>query len=243
MNRKYLSALLTLLSTTTFAQIKFAPEAGIHMGMQTVKTKPASASVTSSETSTLSPGFTGGVIADIKVLRNLYIQTGAFYTFDNIRYSSKVDLSQYDLGTPVAKRFDRLYSTRFPLFIMYKSGVEGMGRFIAGAGPYASYIFAGSRVQDMPYTTYDDKTQQVSYVMKHFNNDMKLGNDRSTDQLRQWDYGVNACIGYQANVGLYFRGYFNYGLPNLAPGNSSDYRIRNWGFGLSIGYLIGKDDW
>lgn len=241
MNPKFLLALLTLLPTTTFAQIKFAPEAGLHIGMQTLKTA-SSTPFTSSETSQLSPGFTGGLMLDIKVLRNLYIQTGAFYMFDNIRYSHQVDLTQLDLGQPKYTQYDRLYSMKAPLYIMYKSGFEGTGRFIAGIGPYASYIFAGNRVVENPVVS-SDAAGNFSYIMKRSNRDIRLGSEPYQDQLRSWDYGVNACIGYQSNIGMYFRGYFQYGLANLDPDNTPGYHIRNWGFGISIGYLIGKDDW
>src|SRR5687768_704735 len=97
MNKIYSSLVLTLLTTTTFAQIKFAPEVGINMGMQTIRTMSSSSS-SFTESSKLSPGFTAGLNLDIKILRNLYVNTGTFYVFDNIKYSQNKDFTKYGLG-------------------------------------------------------------------------------------------------------------------------------------------------
>lgn len=246
MNKIYLSLVVTLLTTTTFAQIKFAPEVGINMGMQTIRTlSPTSPSTSSSltESSKLSPGFTGGLNLDIKILRNLYVNTGTFYVFDNIKYSQTMNFTKYGLGNPASVTYNRLHYIKVPLYIMYKSGFEGMGRFTAGIGMYAAYAVGGNSVQSIPDTAYDIENEKVSLTYKNSNTEMKFGNDPLADNLRRWDYGVNACIGYESNIGLYFRGMVHYGLVNLDPANISDKRIRNWGFGLSIGYLIGKDNW
>jgi hypothetical protein len=243
MNKIYLSLVLTLLATTTFAQIKFAPEVGINMGMQTIRTMSQSSSSSFTESSKPFPGFTGGLNLDIKILRNLYVNTGTFYVFDNIKYSHSKDFTQYGLGSASSVVYNRLHYIKVPLYIMYKSGFEGMGRFTAGIGMYAAYAVGGNNVQSIADTIYDMENQKVSLTYLKSNTEMKFGNDPLIDNLRRWDYGLNACIGYEANVGLYFRGTVNYGLANLDPANASDKRIRNWGFGLSIGYLIGKDNW
>jgi hypothetical protein len=244
MNKIYSSLVLTLLTTTTFAQIKFAPEVGINMGMQTIRTlSQTSSSPSFTESSKLSPGFTGGLNLDIKILRNLYVNTGTFYVFDNIKYSQNKDLTKYGLGNPESISYSRLHYIKVPLYIMYKSGFEGMGRFTAGVGMYTAYAIGGNSVQSIPDATYDMENDKYSLTYKNSNTEMKFGDDPLTDNLRRWDYGINACMGYESNIGLYFRGTVNYGLVNLDPANISDKRIRNWGFGLSIGYLIGKDNW
>lgn len=212
------------------------------MGMQTIKTVHSSGTSVASEGSRLSPGFSGGLLADVKILRNLYVQTGALYTFHNIKFSHKVDLSMYDLGTLHYKRYDRVYSLRLPLYAMYKSGFEGTGRFIAGVGPYAEYMLAGNRITEAPYTLYDTLLGKVSYKVVNSNNDLRFGS-QAGDDMRRWDYGVTGCIGYESNVGLYFRGSFSYGLANLSPSSSGDYKLHNWAFGVSLGFLIGRDDW
>lgn len=244
MNKIPVALSLTLLTTTTFAQIKFAPEAGLNMAMQTSKIKINDISLISTETSKLSPGGSGGIMGDLMLLKKMYLQAGIFYFYNNIKYSSEVDLSAYQLGTPSLVRYDRIHSLRLPLFLMYKSGFEGSGRFTAGIGPYVNYSFSGNRVLNTPFTIYDSVNHKVSgYTIRKSNTDLKIGNQAFKDDIRNWDFGLNACIGYESNVGLYFRSTFSYGLLNQDPANTDNYKVRNWGFGFSIGYFIGKDGW
>lgn len=244
MNKLPILLSLTLLSTTAFAQIKFAPEVGLNMAMQSTKTTLPDLSLSTTETSKLSPGMSGGVMADLKLLKNMYLHAGIFYFYNNIKYSKEVDLSPYGLGAPSRVQYDHIHSLRLPLYLMYKSGFEGSGRFMAGIGPYAGYTFSGSRTLKVPFVTYDAATGKVSgYTMHTSSNDLKIGNRAFKDDVRNWDMGLNACVGYEANVGIYFRGSFSYSLMNQDPAKTDNYKVNNWGFGFSIGYLIGKDGW
>ncbi len=244
MNKILTSLSLTLLTTTTFAQIKFAPEAGLNMAMQNTKTKIADIPLGSTETSKLSPGAFGGVMGDLKLHKKMYLQAGIFYYYNNIKYANEVDLSAYQLGTPSTVRYDRIHSLRLPVYLMYKSGFEGSGRFMAGIGPYVNYSFSGNRALQVPFIIYDSASHKVSnYTIRKSNTDLKIGDQAFKDDIRNWDFGLNACIGYESNVGLYFRGTFSYGLLNQDPANTDNYKVKNWGMGISIGYLIGKDSW
>lgn len=251
MKKIYFQVLFTVVTTTTFAQIKFAPEFGLNMAMQTKKTTPFIAQQYSTQTSLLSPGLTAGLNVDIKILRNLYINTGAAYVFNNVKRTSLHDYTQY-MAPPEALRaaygdlteahYQRVHYLKVPLYIMYKSGFEGTGRFTAGVGPYAAYAMGGNRVESLYKVINDDIVSERSLIHYKTNTEMLFGNT-GTDDLKRWDYGMNACIGYESNVGLYFRGWTNYGLTNLQPEGVNERRIRNWGFGFSIGYLVGKDSW
>lgn len=243
MNKIYLCSLLTFLTTTTFAQIKFAPEIGLNMAMQKEQKEISALQSTEMVSSKLSPGVSAGLNLDIKVLRNLYINTGAFYMFHNIKYDHVVDFSAYGLDNATYIRYDRVHDIRVPLYVMYKSGYEGMGRFTAGIGAYMAYAVGGNRLETTPNSTLDTFTEKMTVRITKSNKKMKFGDDPILDQRRCWDYGLNACIGYESNIGLYFRGTVNYGLVNLDPAASDQFKVRNWGLGFSIGYLIGKDNW
>lgn len=244
MKKLFLILSVTLLTTTTFAQIRFAPEAGLNMAMQSVKSTVQAVPMTTTAFSRLSPGASVGVMADLRLMKSMYLQTGVFYFFNNIKYSSDIDLSSYELGTPSRVQYDRVHSFRLPVFLMYKSGYEGSGRFIAGAGPYLAYNFSASRSLRVPVVTYDPGDGKVSgYMINNSTADLPIGNEAYKDALRPLDLGLNACIGYESNVGLYFRGTFSYSLLNQDPANTDQYRVRNWGMGISIGYLLGKDNW
>jgi hypothetical protein len=244
MNKFSVLLSLTLLSTTTFAQIKFAPEAGLNMAMQYTKATNNDVGTIVTESSKLSPGLSTGVMIDWKIMKTMYLQAGVFYYFDNIKYTKSVDFSQYNWGSLNRVQYDRVHSLRLPVYLMYKSGFEGAGRFMAGIGPFAAYSLSGNRIIKQPDLIYDGTTGKVSgYTIRHSSTDLKIGDKAFTDQLRNWDLGLNACIGYESNVGIYFRGTFSYGLLNQEPANMDTYKIRNWGMGFSIGYLIGKDGW
>lgn len=242
MNKIVLLIFLTLLGTTTFAQVKFGPEAGFNVAMQNRKTVSSRSGIYT-ETSQPAPGLNLGFIADVKLLKNLYLQSGAFYYFNNIKYTRSLDFTTYGLGSPQQTEYYRTHEVRVPLYAVYKSGFEGMGRFMAGAGPYAAYTFSGNRILNAPTPTYETGSNKVSgYDVMRTETDMTFGETLENDR-RKWDYGVGAFIGYESNVGLYFRGTFSYGLADLSAVRAESSNIRNWGFGISIGYLFGKDDW
>jgi hypothetical protein len=242
MKKICLSVLSLVVSTTIFAQIKFAPEFGVNVAMQTNRTLSPISSMSLTESSHPAVGMSAGLNLDIKILRNLYLNTGAFYMFNNVKYSSEIAFPKEGLGSAGYERYDRVHYVRAPLYIMYKSGYEGMGRFIAGVGGYAAYAVGGNRVIASPYAAQDPVNSTYQIVYNKSNTEMTFGDDIKND-MRRWDMGLNACIGYESNIGLYFRGSVSYGLANLNPENVSEKRIRNWGVGFSIGYLIGKDNW
>lgn len=233
--------LLTLASLTTSAQIKFAPELGINMAMMNRNT--ASSIGSKSEVSKLSPGVKIGAIADIAVSKYFFLQTGIFYTWNNVKFSEVIDFSMYGLENADRLSYYRTHNIQVPLFALYKSGFDGTGRFFIGAGPYLGYAFSGREKHKVPVDTYDAAENKVSYYIKTSESAIKFGDDRATDRLRNLDYGAIGTMGYQSNVGLYFRGTFQYGFANVQPGGSSDNALRNWGFGLSLGVILGKDGW
>jgi len=240
MNRPLLFFLLCLWTTTTSAQIKFAPEFGINTAFQTQQLTIRE--TTGTQTSRLQPGALAGLNIDIKVVKSLYLQTGAFYTFDNIKYITETPAVPEGIDLPASSAKLYLHYAKVPLYIMYKSGHEGTGRFLAGAGPYLGYALGGSQAFRTVMPVYDPAGTYSGYTVSRTSTRIQFG-DGPSDRLRRWEYGINACIGYESNVGLYFRGNFNYGLNNILPEAYSDATTRNWGFGLSIGFLMGKDNW
>jgi len=224
------------------AQVKIGPEAGVNFGMQR-SVQPVDSSGNSSQNSILKVGALAGINVDIKVLKRCYIQTGLLYTYDNIKFKEEVDFTAAGLGTAYLQRSTNLHYIKLPLYLMYKSGYEGSGRFMAGAGPYIAYAFLANQSVAEPYTLTDStgQAQKIGYIKT--SRQLKLGNDAARDQLKAWDYGVNACIGYESNIGLFFRGNFSWGFQNLVPGGDASHKLNNWGMGISIGYNIGRDDW
>jgi len=223
------------------AQFRLGPEAGVNFGMQTQNVNEGSS--TTHRNSTLKVGAIAGLNFDIRVLSRCYIQTGLFYVYDNIKFKNEIDFTPFGLGNPKQEINDDIHTFRMPLYIMYKSGFDGFGRFITGVGPYIGYSFIANRDISTPVLEYNNTGEAVSFYTNKSNYELELGNDPLKDAMRKWDYGLTACIGYESNVGMFFRGYFNYGLQNLTPGGTSDNKLRNWGTGITVGFNIGKDNW
>ena len=240
MKKSLLIALLILSGTITFAQVnvKAGAEVGTTMTFMRYKNS-ASESNASPASAITTPGLRAGVFADISLAKHFYLQPGAFYSWNNSR-------SQPDAFIDNGKKYQAFtkYSThniQIPVYALYKSAVEGRGRFIAGAGPYISYAFSG-RVKETNFTFQPYGTNLVVETTQQ-SRAMKIGNEKAIDEYKPLDYGAVGTIGYESNVGLYFRAQANYGLANLMPGGDSDHQLKNWGFGISIGFLFGPDGW
>lgn len=240
MKKSLLIILLILSSTFSFAQvnIKIGAEAGASETLLRYKNS-ASESNASPSARITAPGVRAGGIVDISLTKHFYLQPGLFYAWNN----SRTEPDAFgDNGTKY-QAFTK-YSThniQIPVYALYKSSVEGMGRFMIGAGPYIGYAFSG-RVKERGYTFQPIGTRLIVETLGT-NRSMNIGTDKATDEYKPLDYGAVAMMGYESNVGLYFRGHFNYGLANLMPGGDSDHSIKNWGFGISIGYFLGADGW
>lgn len=236
------TAAVFALSTNAYSQIKIGPEAGVNFAMQAKSRASDSVITNESRNSNLKVGALAGINIDIKVLKNLYVQSGILYAYDNIKFKNDVDYTAEGLGVAQKETQDKIHYFKIPVYVMYKSGFEGSGRFIAGIGPYVGYAFLGNRSIAKPELINDSAGNPVSYATVKSYDELSLGND-ATDDLRNWDYGMNACIGYEANVGMYFRGSFNYGFQNLLPAGGDSRSLKNWGFGVTVGFNIGSDTW
>lgn len=224
----------------TFAQVsvRVGAEAGATMTMLRYKNS-ASESNASPASRITTPGVRAGLLADIALTKRFYLQPGVFYAWTNSRTEPDAFYDK-DVKYQAFNKYS-IHNLQIPLYALYKSSVEGTGRFIIGAGPYLGYAFSG-RLKERSYTFQPMGSQFVVEPIQQ-SRSLKIGDDKATDEFRPLDYGATATIGYESNVGLYFRAHGTYGLANLMPGGDSDHAIRNWGVGLSIGYLFGRDTW
>jgi|GEM_PF-586572 len=240
---KRMSTLLFgLCATITLnAQIKFAPEAGCNLAF--MRERSTGSGITQTMFSQLTPGFKAGLALDIKVTDHFYFQPAVFYVWHKIRFSRNVEMSMFGLPNEEYTRRVTIDYIRSPLYFMYKTGFDGMGRFFSGIGPYAGLAVGGYNRVRMPVAYYDANKPGMSTMWVSEESSLRLGNRTGKDQMKDLDYGMAATIGYESNVGLFFRAYYYYGLSNLAPSYQTGNTIRNWGTGFSIGVMLGKDAW
>lgn len=240
MKKSLLTALLILSGAAVFAQVnvKVGAEVGTTMTLLRYKNS-ASESNASPASRATAPGIRAGILAEVGLARSLYLQPGLFYAWNNSRSEPDAFVNQ-DTKYQAFNKYST-HNLQLPVYALYKSSVDGMGRFIAGVGPYLGYTFSG-RVKARSYTFQPMGTQFVVEKMQE-SRSLNIGNDKGADDFKPFDYGITATAGYESNIGLYFRANANYGLANLMPGGDSDHYIKNWGFGVSIGFLFGRDGW
>ncbi len=225
-----------LMQTTTFAYIRFAPEVGLNLAFLNEQTKSGGLSHT--RVSDLSPGYRVGLLIDIPLGSNVYLQPSVTYNWNNIKFTKELDFTTYGINGAAETERYRLHNIQVPFLITYKSGFENMERFFCGIGPYVSINIGGN--YRLRYPVVDSGGR---YSFKKEASEVQIGEKGNNNQFSALDYGLMAQIGYESSVRIYFKGVFSYGLANIAPQGSDFAFKRNWGIGFTLGVLLGRDDW
>ena len=83
-------------------------------------------------------GYQAGLVADVHVVGNLYVQQQLLYTRNGAKYTSKVNGYETKLT---------MRSIETPVNILYKVNTS-FGKIVAGGGPSVSYGFGGRMEQN-----------------------------------------------------------------------------------------------
>jgi hypothetical protein len=159
-------------------------------------------------------GFHIGVNAEIPVASEFYLQPGLLFSTKGAKDEEgdgKTNLSYLEI----------------PINFLYKPTL-GAGKLLLGFGPYVGFGIGGK------YKNGDDE------VDVKFKNDVKasdLGSDKLF--LKGLDFGGNLLVGYELSSKLSFQLNAQLGMSNLTPkfeGEKSDAKVKNTGFGISVGY-------
>ena len=163
-------------------------------------------------------GMRLGGLADIAISDNFFLQPGLYFVSNG-----------YHRNFPGGKDEVGLNTLELPVNIEYKIGMLGTNRFFVGAGPYAS-LYTGGYYKVFSPLYVDSKS------------DLRIGGG-ATDQIRGFDLGLGANVGYQLTAGLFFRARVQAGLLNLAaPINNNDNFVRSFNFCFSAGYIFYRRD-
>lgn len=165
-------------------------------------------------------GFSIGVNAEIPIAPEFYIQPGLLF-------------SQKGYKWEVEDEDDVKFSASWievPINFVYKPTL-GTGKLILGVGPYVGFGIGGKIKQDGNDEEIDIK----------FKSDVKADDlDGETTYLKPLDFGGNLVAGYEFSNKFSFQLNAQLGMANLFPkfeGNKPDEeKIKNVGFGLSLGY-------
>ena len=220
MKRLLVFACISFFAVPLRAQVGFGPELGV--GICNMHFAPATG-FTSANTSAAFSGKVGGIV-DFGLNRKGYIQTGVYLT----RKGQSRNFSFYTSDT-LNDAVDQTITINYievPLNLLYKTGIQGKGRFSLGVGATASYIIGG---RDR-YHEYGFKNGAAV----NDNVDVKITDRKPLSML---DLGVNLVGGYEFPTGLFVRAFFTTGVKDIGLGSETD-KNRVWG--ISAGYFFGK---
>ena len=113
-----------------------------------------------------------------------------------------------------------------PVGVVYKTGVQGKGRFIAGLGATPSYIIGGRNLLR------DNQVFKDTPTISNTND--KIIADKT---LHGFDIGVTLTAGYELPTGLFFRVYYTAGVNDIGIHTEI---VKNRMFGISAGFTFGK---
>jgi hypothetical protein len=225
MKKIMLLAACTTMFTAANAQISFAPEVGLNLANMHSKYKDASGSDQKLDDG-IKLGAKAGINVNIPVADRVVIQPGIFYSTKGMK--SEEDNETHNVT---------LHTIDVPVNIQYMFNDPSEGRFFVGVGPYLGVFISGKDI----YAGVPNGTTTTSGTT-----DFKFGNDYPSNDLRRFDVGGQANVGYLLRSGLFFRGTYQQSFTNLTPqGNQPDYaqaanfRTRPTVITISIGKQFG----
>jgi len=231
MKKAFLTAATAALALGANAQqSRYGIEIGAHMGnlvqelpeMGRIGTDPTTTFHKEHVDSRPNLGLRAGLVADFGISDNFSIQPGIQFVMKGARNEFSVDLPNAP-NTEYQEKINLNY-IEVPIYLQYKTREDGTG-FMVGAGPYFGYAFGG---------------KIVSQINDQETNDRNLNfGDNANDDIKNLDIGLGVNLGYMLPMGVFIRGYGQYGFSNIYPVPEAKYETKNYGFGLSLGYMFG----
>lgn len=219
----YLSIISLIITAATNAQPGFGPEIGLGMGSMHFAPPLYPIPYTAASVSPILSGKVGG-LADFSLNKHFYFQAG----IEVSRKGAKRSFSYYKNDSFNEAVSQTLYINYFdaPVNVVYKTGIQGKGRFMFGLGATPSYIIGGrNKLKD--HLVFRD-----TLTVTNDNSRIDIGHT-----LGGFDIGLNISAGYELATGLFFRAYYTAGINDIGMNTEID-KNRIWG--ISAGYLFGK---
>lgn len=214
---------IILLSTTAFARQNWnEPEPvtfGIRAGFDFQNITGTNAAGGNYE-GDLAPAYHLGVVADVPIATDFYIQPGLFYKVKGS--NNEIEAINTDYKT-------RIRYLELPVSLLYKP-ILGDGNLVVAFGPYLA-IGVGGKVE------VDNGSSETIDV--EFTSSVDANSDPDMAYFRRWDAGANFTVGYQFLNNISAQLNAQFGLTDINPEMEmagDETSIRNVGFGISIGY-------
>lgn len=161
-------------------------------------------------------GFNAGINAEIPLADEFYIQPGLLFTTKGAKADNNSD-------TKVNINYLEL-----PVTFLYKP-ILGDGKLLLGVGPYAGYAIGGKvKTNNGDVDLEFDSELSGAEILKY------------GYTFRRFDFGGNLLVGYEFNNKFSAQLNAQLGLANISPEvdglDKKDYKTKNTGFGVSLGY-------
>jgi hypothetical protein len=187
-------------------------------------------------------GFHAGVIGDIGLSNNFSVVPGLRYSMKggemDLEYNSTKMVGNNSVPTVIKDKNKLTYHyVEMPVNVVYKTGMPGDGRFMIGAGPYLAYMVNAQNKWNRTESWLGENGQPLSNSEKGAQK-LETGS-KSEDDIKSWDYGAQAFVGYQLPGGMFFKGGSQFGFANTIPKGSSTFYQKNYNFFVTVGYMLG----
>jgi hypothetical protein len=225
------AAILTLACGAT-AQIRIGGEAGINLNNLLDHYQGETVS------NQIKVGWHAGFLADIGLGGHLAVQPGLRFSMkggeETMSNTENVGTGYVQTETKDKITLDYI---ELPVNVVYKFGASGNG-FMIGVGPYLAYcVHAEDKYKSKVVTALNGENPQE--IVDEGVVDLEIGNNKDEDNIKALDYGAQAFVGYQLPMGLFVKGGGQFGLANILPQGSADFKSKNYNFYFTLGYLLG----
>lgn len=218
--RKLVTMVLCVISITTFGQLKLGIEAGYNISQFSERGDNQQYY----HLSTIN-GFNVGIVAEEKLKKHFFVQTGLSYT----KKGSETSTTQFATNGPSTTL--KLDYIQLPLNLVYKVKLNQSITALLGAGLSGAFGIHGTEKG-----TNKDANGNITGVdnkVKFSNNTTQV--DNNTTYIKPFDLGYNVLAGVEWKS-FQLKATLNNGFTSLKPTGSTTFRNNVYGF--SLAYLI-----
>ncbi len=243
MKKVYVVLAAAMMATTAAtAQVKLGVEGGLNINnLADHYTGPTNKNMTKF-------GFHAGLVSDIGLSDHFSVAPALRYSMKGGEFDW-----EYNNGPIVVEKNDKLtfHYIELPVNIVYKTGMEGSGRFLIGAGPYVAYMV---NAQNKWYTKTEAVQENGGGVIETEDKGaqrLSVGNE-ADDVVKGFDWGAQAFVGYQFPMGAFVKVGSQLGFQNTVPKESNGllpnpqntpandgFMQKNYNFFVTLGYMFG----
>jgi hypothetical protein len=221
-----------MLAGTASAQFKLGVEGGINLNNLANHYQGETVS------NQIKVGIHAGIVTDLSISNNFSVAPGLRYIMkgavEESNYNGEVD----GFSASIEEKNKLTYHyIELPVNLVYKTGTEGSGRFLIGAGPYLAYMVNAQNSYKVTAKYFDGGGEPQEMEDKG-STSLEIGDDEG-DQVKATDFGVQGFLGYQMASGMFAKVGSSVGLSNTFPGGGSEFKSKNYNFFLTVGYMFG----